>query len=200
MIGTRIVQQKNKRQTENFFVKKRKYRLYKWGMVIFIFLTSCFMGIVGDYQLKRIPTLERFSQAKALFIDEDYPGVLMMLREDKIADLSESTRYVLAVSSVHVATLADKQKRGILELLSKKASDDLLLYWVYIGKGALEKALEIAKKSEDKPAILYVYTKLYDESQTKQQMESKKKQELRTEYKEAIEYYFDLVEGKFITD
>jgi len=200
LIGTRIVQQKNKRQTENFFVKKRKYRLYKWGMVIFIFLTSCFMGIVGDYQLKRIPTLERFSQAKALFIDEDYPGVLMMLREDKIADLSESTRYVLAVSSVHVTTLADKQKRGILELLSKKASDDLLLYWVYIGKGALEKALEIAKKSEDKPAILYVYTKLYDESQTKQQMESKKKQELRTEYKEAIEYYSDLVEGKFITD
>lgn len=76
----------------------------------------------------------------------------------------------------------------------------MLLYWVYIGKGALEKALEIAKKSEDKPAILYVYTKLYDESQTKQQMESKKKQELRTEYKEAIEYYSDLVEGKFITD
>ncbi|MZS72221.1 type VII secretion protein EssB, partial [Bifidobacterium pseudocatenulatum] len=28
LIGTRIVQQKNKRQTENFFVKKRKYRLY----------------------------------------------------------------------------------------------------------------------------------------------------------------------------
>ena len=75
-----------------------------------------------------------------------------------------------------------------------------MLYWVYIGKGDLEKALEVAKRSEDKPAILYVYTKLYDESQTKQQMESKKKQELRIEYKEAIEYYSDLVEGKFITD
>ena len=103
------------------FVKKRKYRLYKWGMVIFIFLTSCFMGIVGDYQLKRIPTLERLSQAKALFIDEDYPGVLMMLREDKIADLSESTRYVLAVSSVHVATLADKQKKKDLRATIKKS-------------------------------------------------------------------------------
>lgn len=68
LIGTRLIQQKNKRQSENFFVKKCRYRLYKWGMVIFIFLTSCFMGIVGDYRLKRIPALERLSQAKALFM------------------------------------------------------------------------------------------------------------------------------------
>lgn len=200
LIGTRIIQQKNKRQIENFFVKKHIYRLYKWGMGTFILLTICFMSTAGNYRLKRIPALEHLNQAKALFIYEDYSGVLTMLRENKIADLSESTRYILAVSSVRVATLPEKQKREILDQLSKKESEDVLLYWVYIGKGDLEKALEVAKKSEDKPSILYAYTKLYDETQTKQQMDSKKKQELRIEYKEAIEYYSDLVEGKFITD
>lgn len=124
----------------------------------------------------------------------------MTLREGEVTDLSESTRYILAVSSVQVATLSEKQKKGILDQLSKKVSDDLLLYWVYIGKGSLEKALEIAKKSEDNPSILYVYTKLYDKAQTKQQKGSKKNQELRAEYKEAIEYYTHLVEGSFIAD
>lgn len=195
MISEQVVIQKMKQERQNQLVNKKSYTLFKWGSLVLLVATLILGFFVWNYALKEVPTQERIITAEANYIANDYSGVLSTLKEDTPENLPKSAQYVYAVSSIQLDNLSNEQKEMILNNISQKSNENTLLYWIYIGKGAFEKALDIAQNVGDNQFILHAYTKLYDATKLDTKMNGEKKQELLTKYEEAITKYMKLLGG-----
>ncbi|MBO0468364.1 type VII secretion protein EssB [Enterococcus plantarum] len=195
MISEQVVIQKMKQEKQNQFVNKKSYTVFKWGSLVLLLATLVLGFFVGNYALKEVPTQERIITAEANYIANDYSGVLSTLKEDTPETLPKSAKYVYAVSSIQLDNLSNEQKEMILNNISQKSNENTLLYWIYIGKGAFEKALDIAQNVGDNQFILHAYTKLYEATKLDTKMNGEKKQELLTKYEEAIAKYMKLLGG-----
>lgn len=195
MISEQVVIHKMKQEKQNQLVNKKSYTLFKWGSIVLLVATLVLGFFVGNYALKEVPTQERIITAEANYIANDYSGVLNTLKEDIPENLPKSAQYVYAVSSIQLDNLSNEQKEMILNNISQKSNENTLLYWIYIGKGTFEKALDIAQNVGDNQFILHAYTKLYDATKLNTKMNGEKKQELLTKYEEAIAKYMKLLGG-----
>lgn len=195
IIGKQIVIQKMKQEKQNQLVSKKSYTLFKWGSIVLL-ITTLFLGFfVVKYAVNDIPTQERIITAEANYIANDYSGVLSTLKVDIPENLPKSAQYVYAVSSIQLDNLSNEQKKMILNNISQKSNENTLLYWIYIGKGSFEKALDIAQNIGDNQIILHAYTKLYEATKLDTKMNGEKKQELLTQYEEAIAESMKLLGG-----
>lgn len=195
IISEQVVIQKIKQAHQNKLVNKKSYNVFKWGSLVLLSSTLVLGFFVGNYALKKVPAQERIITAEANYIANDYAGVLSSLKEDTPEVLPKSAKYVYAVSSIQLDNLSNEQKEMILNNTSQKSNDNTLLYWIYIGKGSFEKALDIAQNVGDNQYILHAYTKLYEATKLDTKMNGEKKQERLTKYEEAITEYMKLLGG-----
>ena len=196
ILGEQITIQKLKRAQEKRVVNKNNYILFKWSSIVLTIVTLVLAAITGFYYFSEIPAKDRVIAAEAQFISNDYSGTLAILKDDKPEDLPIGAKYAAAVSSIQLDNLSNEQKEAILNNISQKSSENTLLYWVYIGKGNFEKALDIAQNVGDTQYILHAYTKLYDATKADNRMNGAKKQELLQKYEEEIKKYMEILGGK----
>lgn len=196
LLMEKIVIQKEKRNATSILVKRRNYTVFKWGSIT---LGLAVIGLsigLGVYSLNIVPQQKRVIDADSNFISNNYSGALDSLKKDKPENLPKSAQYVLAVSSIRLDSLSNAQKESVLGTISQKSNDNTLLYWIYIGKGDFKKALNIAQNIGDNQYILHAYTKLYDVTNADNKMNGSKKQDLLSKYKEEMEKYMKILEGK----
>lgn len=196
ILGEQITIQKLKRAQEKKVVNKNNYVLFKWSSIVLTLATIVLAITTGFYYFNIIPAKDRVIAAEAQFISSDYSGTLATLKDDKPEDLPIGAKYAAAVSSIQLDSLSNEQKEAILNNISQKSSENTLLYWVYIGKGNFEKALDIAQNVGDTQYILHAYTKLYDATKADNKMNGAKKQELLQKYEEEIKKYMEILGGK----
>jgi len=125
--------------------------------------------------------------AQAKFLASDYAGALGELEDYAAAALPPSAKYVLAVSSINLDDLTAAQKQAILNNVSEKSDDVTLNYWIAIGRGEFEQALDLAQNLGDDQLTLLAYTDLYQATKLDTQMAGGKKQELLDGYAKAID-------------
>lgn len=125
--------------------------------------------------------------AQARFLASDYAGALGVLEDYSAASLPTSAKYVLAVSSINLDDLTATQKQAILNNVSEKSDDVTLNYWIAIGRGEFEQALDLAQNLGDDQLTLLAYTDLYQATKLNTEMPGGKKQELLDEYAQAID-------------
>lgn len=195
LISEQVVTQKMKQDRVTRVVKKRNYSLFKWSSLVLLVATAGLGFFVTKYAMKDIPTQERIITAESDYIANDYSGVLKTLKEDVPEELPKSAQYVYAVSSIQLDNLSNEQKETVLNNISQKSNENTLLYWIHIGKGEFEKALDIAQNIGDNQFILHAYTKLYDATKLDTKMKGETKQERLTKYEEAITKYMKLLGG-----
>lgn len=196
IVGEQVIRQKNIREKKSRLVSKTNYLTFKWASSVLLILTLIFAISSGIYALDKLPAQERVSTAEAQYIANDYSEVLKTLKNDSAEELPIGAKYVEAVSSVQLDNLSNEQKNAILNNLSQKSNENTLLYWIYIGKGDFEKALDIAQNLGDNQYILHAYTKLYDATKANNKMNGEEKQERLIKYEEEINKYMNVLDGE----
>lgn len=196
IIGEQVIRQKIIREKKSRLVSKTSYLTFKWASSVLFILSLIFAISSGIYALDKLPAQERVSTAEAQYIANDYAEVLKTLKEDSAEELPIGAKYVAAVSSVHLDNLSNEQKNSILNNLSQKSNENTLLYWIYIGKGDFEQALDIAQNLGDNQYILHAYTKLYDATKANNKMKGEEKQERLIKYEEEINKYMNVLDGE----
>ena len=88
---------------------------------------------------------------------------------------------------MNLADLTSAQKQTILNTLSIKTDDNTLNYWVNMGRGHFEEALNLAQNLGDDQLTLLAYTDLYQATKLNTKMAGEKKQKLLQEYTKQIE-------------
>jgi type VII secretion protein EssB len=106
----------------------------------------------------RAPFQERMLSADTHFVQRDYDGVIETLLPVPEERLPLTQRYELAASYLRGASLTDEQKSAIENTLAISAEPAVLTYWVQIGRGDLDDALDTAKGLDDVDLILYALT------------------------------------------
>ncbi|MDR0899600.1 MAG: hypothetical protein LBM27_04520 [Lactobacillaceae bacterium] len=130
------------------------------------------------------------------YIINDFQGAISTLKKQNPKSLSVRTQFILAVSSIKLEDLNNDQKGNILNNLSVKSPQNVLLFWISSGRGDLTKALSYAKNVNDPQLILFAYNKLYDKTYADQDMDGQVKQTKLEEYQKQITKYVNLINGK----
>lgn len=125
--------------------------------------------------------------AQARFLANDYAGALASLETYSAGSLPASAKYVLAVASINLDDLTATQKQAILNNVSEKSDDVTLNYWIAIGRGEFEQALDFAQNLGDSQLTLLAYTDLYQATKLDTQMPGDKKQKRLDDYAKAID-------------
>lgn len=154
------------------------------------------MGIAtGIYAFYVVPKQDKIIQAETSYIAKDYTAVVEGLKSEAPNSLPKGVQYTLAASSLELDNLTQEQKEAVSRNLSQKSSENTLSYWIYIGRGELEKALDIAQNIGDIQYILHAYTKLYDQVNTDSTMSGAKKRELLEKYQKEIDKLQEQLNG-----
>lgn len=138
----------------------------------------------------RAPFDARMLEADARFIARDFEGVIETLRPVAADALPTTQRYVLASAYLRGSGLHDDQRAAIENNLSPSSDRDFLTYWVLVGRGDLEDALDLAKGQNDVDLVLYALTLLEEQVGADTSLSGTERQErltaLRAEYDTAL--------------
>lgn len=175
-------------------VPKRRYSGYR--LVGALGLTAAMVAGVFAWQTASHNRLQdAVVSAQARFLANDYGGALTELEGFAATSLPASAKYVLAVSSVNLDDLTATQKQAVLNTISQKSDDVTLNYWIAIGRGEFEQALDYAQNLGDDQLTLLAYTDLYQSTKLNSQMPGGEKQKLLDEYAKAIDELTATLEG-----
>jgi type VII secretion protein EssB len=139
-------------------VSRVKYRVYQQLAVWMTVATVVLLAVVGYWQFNIQPRQTSLSDASTAFLKKDYVGVTKALKTLDEKALPATQRYELAYSYVQQAALSSSQETVVLNNISLSSDENYLNFWIEIGRGELEQALDTAKTTEDNDLILFAIT------------------------------------------
>lgn len=89
------------------------------------------------------------------FLQQEYSGVIEQLEDYKVKEMPKVVQYELALAYLTNESLSEEQKEVIQNTVTLQSDDKYLSYWIHIGRGENEQALEEARLLEDRSLILY---------------------------------------------
>ena len=116
----------------------------------------------------------------------NYDKTIDALDSYSVNRLPKSAKYVLATSFVKLDNLSSEQTEAVLNTITQSSDDMILNYWIYLGRGDLEKALDVAQNIGDTQLILHAYTNLYEKVKADTDMSGSEKQKKLKEYEKEI--------------
>ncbi|WP_251712902.1 type VII secretion protein EssB [Lactococcus ileimucosae] len=168
-------------------VSKVRYGLFKYGGSLALLATLVLAFITYVDKTTTLPKAEAVQSAQASFITQHYDQALRALEKYEPKDLSKEARFVLAAASVNLAHLTTAQKTAVLNTIAPSTDDNTLDFWIYQGRGAFEKSLDLAKNIGDNQLTLLAYTDLYEATKLNKKMKGTEKQKRLEDYEKQIQ-------------
>lgn len=168
-------------------VSKLTWRILSIGIGIFS-VAAITLGVVAAYyHFWSNPIQKATINAQSHFINKQYDSVSDDLQGVAVNRLSKEAKFVLASSYVRLDNLSEEQKSSVLNTITPSSEDNLLDYWIYLGKGDYKKSLDLAQNIGDDQLTLHAYTNLYEQTREDKNMNGAEKQKKLGEYRKEIE-------------
>ncbi|MBA1350762.1 type VII secretion protein EssB [Streptococcus oralis] len=168
-------------------VSKLTWRILSIGIGIFS-VAAITLGVVAAYyHFWSNPIQKATINAQSHFINKQYDSVADDLQGVAVNRLSKEAKFVLASSYVRLDNLSEEQKSSVLNTITPSSEDNLLDYWIYLGKGDYKKSLDLAQNIGDDQLTLHAYTNLYEQTREDKNMNGAEKQKKLGEYRKEIE-------------
>jgi type VII secretion protein EssB len=135
------------------------------------------------------PKQEAYVQSAELFLQNKYSDVITTLENYPPEKMPYVVQYELASSYVMTESLTEEQRKVVLNNITLKTDPQYLLYWIYIGRGRSEDALELARAMEDRELIVYSLLKYREEIKADEELSGEEKQQKLEEIDREIEEY-----------
>lgn len=172
-------------------VKKRNYRIFQQASIWVSALAVLLLIPLAYFLFFKVPFQDKMLATDTSFLKKDYDTVISKLETVKTNKIPYTQKYELAYSVVQGATLTEKQKTAIYNNLSLKSSEDYLTYWVNIGRGDFDDALDIAKNLEESDLILYGIAQKIEQVRSSSKLTGSEKEEKITKLQEDYKKYQD---------
>lgn len=170
----------------NVLVNKKKWKSLLIGGAVLAATTLILSFTTYRSMFQDGPLKSAVISAQSSFMRKDYSETVESLKKYGAESLPKEAKYILAASYVRLDSLSDKQKTVILNTITESTDDTILNYWIYLGRGKFEKALDIAQNIGDTQLILHAYTNLYESVKANTNMNGSEKQKKLEEYEKKI--------------
>ena len=135
----------------------------------------------------RNPFKDKMLDADKSFLKVDYTAVINKLESVPLSKLPYTQKYELAYSYVEGQSLSKDQRNQIMNNVTLKSDELYLDYWIQIGRGKAEDALDTAKRLDDVDLKLYAVVQAIEEVKANDKLSGKdrdsKLSELQGTYK-----------------
>ena len=168
-------------------VSKLTWRILSIGIGIFSVATITLGVLAAYYHFWSNPIQKATINAQSHFINKQYDSVADDLQGVAVNRLSKEAKFVLASAYVRLDNLSEEQKSSVLNTITPSSEDNLLDYWIYLGKGDYKKSLDLAQNIGDDQLTLQAYTNLYEQTREDKNMNGAEKQKKLGEYRKEIE-------------
>lgn len=168
-------------------VSKLTWRILSIGIGIFSVATITLGVLAAYYHFWSNPIQKATINAQSHFINKQYDSVADDLQGVTVNRLSKEAKFVLASAYVRLDNLSEEQKSSVLNTITPSSEDNLLDYWIYLGKGDYKKSLDLAQNIGDDQLTLHAYTNLYEQTREDKNMNGAEKQKKLGEYRKEIE-------------
>ena len=101
------------------------------------------------------------------------------------------TQYELSLSYIINESLTEEQKEVIRNTVSLQSDPLYFEYWILIGRGNAEEALDIARYLEDRSLILYGLVKYKEQVKSNDDLDTEERQQLLADIENEITEYKD---------
>ncbi|WP_371018311.1 type VII secretion protein EssB [Pseudalkalibacillus sp. JSM 102089] len=183
------IEQIHKKESEFIKVNKKKWKTSRYFLlgVSICLLPALLYSLYSLFLLQ--PKQENIVQAQENFLTNEYSEVVNSLQSYDIDDIPKVTQYQLALSYIINESLTDEQKESVRNTISLQSDPRYYEYWIHIGRGEAEQALEIARYLEDRDLLMYGILKRKEQVKADSDLESEKKQRMINELEQEFEEY-----------
>ncbi|WP_165997430.1 type VII secretion protein EssB [Bacillus sp. Cs-700] len=184
----------HKKEAEFIKVNKKKWKVSRYVLlgVSICLLPALLYSLYSLFLLQ--PKQENIVQAQENFLTNEYSEVVNSLQSYEIEDIPKVTQYQLALSYIINESLTDDQKESVRNTISLQSDPRYYEYWIHIGRGEAEQALEIARYLEDRDLLMYGILKRKEQVKADSELESEKKQQMINELEQEFEEYESEIE------
>lgn len=147
------------RREKKLLLDKGTFQKMKLGITILSLVCVASIVYLGYQIMKEVPYKNAVIACDNSYIEQDYVGCIDAMRNIEVSEMKIHQKYILANSYIRSENLTQEQKKNILETLSLKEASVRLEYWIYLGRGDTDKAVNIAMQQSDDELLLYAYMK-----------------------------------------
>lgn len=183
-------------------VPQKRFRLFKQLSITMIALSILLAAPLAYFGFVKMPYQEKLLAAHHDFLASDYGQVISDLEGLDAEKFPNSTRYILAYSYINSEVIGE-QKAVIMKNISLKSDKNYLLYWIYNGRGELEKSTDLAKYIEDPVLIIYGLIKQIEQVKNDPELAGSEREEQVKELEEQLKNYqekYDLLPEDDLTN
>ncbi|WZY01294.1 type VII secretion protein EssB [Bacillus sp. FSL W7-1360] len=175
-------------------VPKKKWTIQKWtGIGLIVALVPAIVFTV--YVLAFLqPRQAAFTESHRAYLNENYSEVIDILESYKPNVMPRVVKFQLAQAYVATEQLKDEQKANLTNVLVLQAAEPYFDYWIAIGRGENEEAVDIARGLGDEDLIAYAQIKHREEVKNDKKLSGKEREDLIKEIDNEITDYMQALE------
>ncbi|WOO86749.1 type VII secretion protein EssB/YukC [Mollicutes bacterium LVI A0039] len=180
--------EKNGFRATKVVVDKKKYQNLRRNKGMYRLAIIATISIILFLAIYIIPFKSNVLEMYDSFVASEYSAVTDVLKDVSVNRLSRGDKYIAAVSTIRTQEqLNQAQKERILNQIDQKTDNDILEFWVYIGQGNYENAVDRGISVNDADMQIYALIMLIDEAQNDESLDAKERKELVDNYSQQVE-------------
>ena len=179
---------KEKEDSEKYIeIKKRDYNIKKFSIYGMSAVIAAFTAYTIYTAGFLIPFQKNVIKADNYYSDKNYEGVIKSLEKTRGMKLDKESKFKLAYSYIISENLSESQKKNITASLNEKSDENIMDYWIAIGKSDYDTAIDLGKKVQDDELLLYALLSKEKFVQDNTKMTGEEKQKAQSELEGQIE-------------
>lgn len=170
-------------------VSKKKWKLNRYVLfgISLLLVPAIIYSIYSLFFM--FPKQERVVAAQESFLLNKYSDVVTELQSYEVEEIPKVTQYQLALSYIINESLTEDQKENVQNTVSLQSDPLYYEYWINIGRGKAEEALEAARFLEDRDLILFGLLKYREQVKADGDLDSEERQQELDEIESEIAEY-----------
>ncbi|MFI3886554.1 type VII secretion protein EssB [Streptococcus parauberis] len=186
-------------------VSQSKYKLYKHATIWLSALSTILLIPLIYFVFIHNPFKEKMLDADTAYIKVDYNQVIDKLENVKVKNIPYTQKYELAKSYINGMSFSDEQREVILNNVTLKTDELYLDYWINIGRGLDDDAIDVAKRLDDSDLSIYAIVQKMDQVRNDNKLSGKDRESQLSELQGQYDKYWkdrttDLTEKKKTTE
>lgn len=141
------------------------------------------------------PKQAAYIQSSEHFLKSEYSQVVTTLNGYEAQEMPRVVQYKLATSYITNESLNEDQKDALQNRITLQSDPQYYQYWIHIGRGEAQEALDIARSLEDSEIILYALLKYKEQIRAQDDLSGEEKQNQLEEVQDEIDEYAEAIEA-----
>lgn len=172
-------------------VERRKYNLLVYSSIVSAFFLLLLLTMSAYGFLWKIPRQNKLLAAEDAYLRKDYEEMIDKLRGFSADELERADKYMLAAAYIQgqsIDTFSAGEKEYILSKVTYQSNENVLDYWIHLGRLEVEEAKNLAMKLSDDQLLLYAsmheLRQVEDDGELSGEEKRRRQQELMKEIEE----------------